>query len=107
MQSGMMLLSKWVDVLREEQPTRLGNKTGGTEWVDALAVEQPAPSVGVGGCVTSEWEVIWEVKLAMWSEEAASGCNERRWSSSFVMGGISWREIQSDTVFWEEVRVYM
>ena len=53
MQSGMMLLSKWVDALREEQPTRLGNKTFGTEWVDALAVEQPAPSVGVGGCVTS------------------------------------------------------
>ena len=78
MQSGKMLLSKWVDALREEQPTRLGNKMSFSEWVDALAVKQPAPSLEVGSCGTSVWEVIWEVRQAMWSEEPASGCNERR-----------------------------
>ena len=42
----MILLSRWLDALRDEHPTRAGYNTSVWEWLDGLAVGQPTPALG-------------------------------------------------------------
>ena len=53
----MILLSRWLDALRDEHPTRAGYNTSVWEWLDGLAVGQPTPVgwKGGGGSDGSKW----------------------------------------------------